>query len=102
SSLPPARAQARQPRGQKNCFLHAASVGLALAGDIVRRATIHRTAEERRPQGQRHAAEKMMQLQGNQPLVVIHADDRVVVTTRGVVKQTVGGKGTEGRNSSPL
>src|SRR5262245_52449358 len=89
SSLSPLHFLARKPSRQENRFLHASFVRLAPAGDVVGCAVIHRRADKRQSQRQRHPTEEMVKFERYQALIMIHADDGIVSALRGVMKQTV-------------
>jgi hypothetical protein len=54
---------ARQSRRQEYGFFHACFIRFAGSGNIVGGAVVDGRSDKRRPQRQRHAAEKVMQLE---------------------------------------
>ena len=63
---------------------------LAGAGEIVGGAVIDGGADDRQAEGDIDAVLEMQQLERDQPLIVVHADDRIVIPARGEVKEGVG------------
>src|ERR1043165_8942835 len=53
---------------------------------------VHRCAYERRTESKGYAAKEVMELQRNQSLVVVHANDGIVFAPRRQMKQAIGGK----------
>ena len=89
----------RQSRGQQNRFHHAGCVCFVFSSDVVRRAMIHRCSDERRTESERYAAEEVMELERDQSLVVVHANDGIVIAARRLMKQAIGGKRSARFNS---
>ena len=82
-----------QPAGQLHGGKHAAVVGPALASDFERGTVIGRRADDRQSERDVDAGLKRDQLERNQRLVVVGANDGVEgFLLHGVIKNRVGGQ----------
>src|SRR5205823_337595 len=67
----------RKPRGQKHGGHHALRIRNTSAGDVERRAVIHRRADDWQSKRHVHGLSEGDQLDRNQALIVIAGDDRI-------------------------
>ena len=77
-------------RGQLHGCEHAVWSRDAFAGNLKRGAVIGAGARKRQTESDVHAFVKRMQLERDEPLIVIHAKDAVPLAAGGVVKDGVG------------
>src|SRR5512139_2351559 len=68
------------------CFDHARRIGSAFPGYVVRGPVVGRGSDDREPHSDIHAAVKGDHLERHQALIVIHADNDIVVALVGAVK----------------
>jgi len=68
---------------------------LTRPGQLVGGAMIHRGSDDGQPQRHINRVMKVNQLNGNQPLVVIHGNDGIEFTFVSAVKEGVGGHGAD-------
>jgi hypothetical protein len=80
------------PGGHLYGFFHGTGAGGSLAGDIIGDPVIHGSTDKRQPQGDIHRRVEMEKLQGDQTLVVVHADYGVVFSLHRAVKEESAGQ----------
>ena len=86
---------------QFDCRGQALRIGLSLPGNIVCRSMIDGGSDYRQPQCDIDPVVEMQELEGDQTLVVVHADYCVIVSGGRLQENGVGRKGPLGLNAKP-